>query len=524
MTTTNLAEYYDAVAFPGQPIARAQPDFLETSARLRGLHAMPAAEARVLELGCATGRNLLPLAERYPQASFVGIDNSGKQIAAAHAAAVEVGLSNVEFLKADILDLDQRQGTFDYIIAHGVYSWVDEPVRDKLLAACREHLAPEGIAYVSYKTYPGWHVHNMLRHMMLYDSRNAETPADRIARSRRLIEFLQAGLTEDNPYDSLVQGEMAVLARQGDEYLWHDHLEPFSHPVYFKQFVEHARGHGLQVAGEASLGWRPVDQLAPELEQRLATITRDALEQEQFRDIVRNRGMRQTLLCHSAVELPSRLSPEVLRGLYLAAPLRPEEPPIDLKSTGVQRFFGAAGMRVGTPLPLAKAALSHLGEAWPEYVAFDDLVAAACRRVEEATATPSPPEDVRRLSDNLLQCCLGQVVSLYAAPPSYATRATDKPLASPLARSQARATDVVANRRHEAVRLDSFDRHVLDLLDGNRDRNKLIEELAAAVAEGKLTVLEHQQPVRSYDEASRIFQAALPEALERLAKLALLVK
>jgi methyltransferase-like protein/2-polyprenyl-3-methyl-5-hydroxy-6-metoxy-1,4-benzoquinol methylase len=522
--TQALAQHYDAIPFPGLPMVRSQPEFLETVGRLRGMRPAPAARCRVLELGCAVGQNLLPLAERYPASQFLGIDGSGMQIAAAQASAAEVSLTNIEFRQLDILDVDASLGTFDYIIAHGVYSWVEPEVRDKLLAVCRDRLAPQGIAYVSYKTYPGWHTHDMLRHMMLYDSRKATSPGEKMLIGRRLLDFLQSGLTEDNPWDSLVQGEVAIVARQGDDYLWHDHLEPVSHPVYFKQFVEHAWQHKLQMCGEAALGWRTVDDLGPELEKQLAALTQDGVEQEQFRDVVRNRAMRQTLLCHTAVELPGHLSAEVLTGLYLGGPLRPEKPPIDLKSWEVEKFLGAAGLRVATPLPLAKAALLLVGEAWPGYVPFEELVNAACERVEAAGAAPPPAEEVQRLRDNLLQCCLGHVVQLYAAPPSYATQPGERPAVSPLVRARAAAGQIVANRRHEAIKLDPFDQHLVGLLDGAHTQQQIIEHLAASVAEGKLTVMEHQQPVRTYDDAVRAFQVALPEALDRLAKSALLVQ
>src|SRR5262245_44993515 len=142
-----LAQQYDAVPYPSLPVARSQPEYLETIARLRGMQPAGAEQARVLELGCASGGNLLPLAERYPNAQFLGIDRSARQIAMAQQTTRGAGLANVEFQRRDIVELDPRIGSFDYIIAHGIYSWVEAPVRDKLLALCRDCLAPQGIAY-----------------------------------------------------------------------------------------------------------------------------------------------------------------------------------------------------------------------------------------------------------------------------------------------------------------------------------------------------------------------------------------
>src|SRR5690606_24140859 len=120
--------------------------------------------------------------------------------------------------------------------AQGVYSWVDEPVRERLLATCREQLAPHGVAFVSYKTYPGWRLHDVFRHLMQYDSRLAATPAERMQKSRQVLEFFNQCFDEKRALDNLIHEELAPLAQLPDAYLWHDHLAPISHPVLFKDF------------------------------------------------------------------------------------------------------------------------------------------------------------------------------------------------------------------------------------------------------------------------------------------------
>lgn len=520
----NLVQQYDAIPFPSVPVARSQPDYLETVARLRGMQPAPAAQARVLELGCAVGQNLLPLADRYPRGSFLGIDQSAGQIGIAVQAAREAALENIEFRQQDILELDSPLETFDYIIAHAVYSWVDAPVRDKLLAVCRDHLAPQGIAYVSYKTYPGWAIHDMFRAMMLYDSRGAAASREKLSRARMFLEFLDASLTEDHPYDALVHGELAALARQSDGYLWHDHMEEFSHPVYYPEFVEHAKAHRLQPAGDAVLGIRRHDLLGEEIERQLDAITGDEVEKEMYRDVVLNRTIRQTLLCHEAVTLPKTLTPETLKGLYLEGALQPGQTEVDLCSSTGEQFSTRAGARISTPVPLVKAALLHLGEAWPDYVRYEDLVAAACARLEAAgSPTPIPSDEIERLAENLMQCCAEQVIELHSQGPSFSPRASGAPVAAPLVRVQARRGEVVANRRHELVRLEAFDRSLIELLDGSSDVSQLTEQLVVAASAGRLTVTEHQQRLQTYDDAKRAIGIALPETLTRLARTALLV-
>ena len=500
----DLARQYDALPFPSFPVARSQPEFLETIARLRGLHPTRAAEANVLELGCGLGGNLSPLAERYPQARFLGIDLSARQIAAAAETARAGGLSNVEFRQADILELGAELGTFDYVISHGVYSWVEASARDKLLAVCRRHLAPQGVAFVSYKTYPGWKLHEMFRHMMQYDSRAAASPNEKLARSRLFLQFVQESFTGNMPHEAVGRNEAELVLKQPDGYLWHDHLEECSHPVYFEDFVAHARRHELQFLGDGAHGIRGRDDLGAETERQLAALTSDAMEQEQFRDIVRNRGTRLTLLCHAAATVDEAPTAERLEGLYLEGSLRPENGTVDVRSKSLERFTTATGLRLGTPQPLAKAALLHLGEAWPDFVQLEELVAAACERLRAAGADAEPAaEDIARLKTNLLECCLGQVVSLHAEPAAFVSQPSERPMASPLARYQAESGDVVASRRHEPVRLEPFNRQVLRHLDGTLNREQLTERLVADTAEGQLVVLDQGQRLSAPADVQR---------------------
>lgn len=520
----NRAQSTDAIPFSGLPVARLQPEHLEIIARLRGMQPAAAARARVLELSCGVGQNLLPLAERYPEASFLGIDRSAGSIEAAQQAAGELALQNVELRQRDILELDSQLGTFDYIIANGVYSWVDAPVRDKLLAVCRDHLAPQGIAYVSYKTYPGWHVRDMFRAMMRYDGRDAATSSEKSARAQIFLEFLEVSLAEDHPYDKLVHGEVAELRKESSDYLWNDYLQDFSHPVYFPEFVEHAQAYSLQVAGDAAVGLGLWDSLEPEIERQLGAITEDHAQRELFRDVVRNRTARQSLLCHAAISLTGSVTPDLLKGMYLEGSLRPGRVDVDLSPSGVEQFLTAGGLHISTSQPLIKAALLHLGETWPDYVLHEDLLAAGRARIEAAGhPAPTSPDAIKRFEANLVQCCTGEVVALHSHPPSFLSHPTEAPAASPVARAQARRGELVCNRRHEVVRLDTFDRHLIELLDGTRDRSQLIAQLAAAAAEGRLIVMEHQRQVQNFEDAKRVFGIALPEALARLARSALLI-
>jgi len=143
---------YDRVPYNSQPASQTHPDHLAALATLFGLSPAPVEKCRVLELGCGNGANLIPMALTFPGSRFAGVDLAGVPIAAAQALAVELGLENIVFQQLDIMDLDPGFGEFDYIVAHGVYSWVPPAVRDKLMAICRANLAPNGVSLLSATT------------------------------------------------------------------------------------------------------------------------------------------------------------------------------------------------------------------------------------------------------------------------------------------------------------------------------------------------------------------------------------
>ncbi len=518
------AQRYDDVPYPTQPSPGSHPERLATIAAMRGMTPRDVTQARVLELGCATGENLLPMAERHPAASFLGIDFSARQVDRATRNAVEAGISNVEFRKLDIDRLPADLGTFDYIIAHDVYSLVSEPTRDKLLAACQGHLAPQGIAYVSYNTYPGWHVHDMFRALMLYEGRDANTTPERVIAARRLLNFMNDSLAAENPFTSTVKEQLGPLMARSDAQLLHEYLAEVSQPVYFRQFAAHARRHRLELAGDVSLGIRYADYLGAEAEQSLSEITTDLVQKEQFRDIVRNRATRQTLLCHRDVELARTLRPELARSMYFSAALTSETPNVSPRSSAVERFLAPNGLRISTAVPIIKAALQHLGTIWPSYASFDELVDAACALLEVPVEKRGdvPPSEVERLQENLVQCCAGGIAEMHHHRQTFVSKLSERPTVGRLARWQAARGNMLTNRWHDSVRIDEIERHVVQLLDGSRDQPQLLDALTGLAAEGRFVIVEHGRVVGA-DEARRTLGIVLPEALERLARHGLLI-
>ena len=120
MTQPNV---YDEIHYPTEGYRQTFPDRLATAGVLMGMQPPTVERCRVLELGCGSGENLLSMALSLPDSEFVGLDFAATSITRACAAAENCGVRNATFLQRDLLDSVADLGRFDYVIAHGVYSW-----------------------------------------------------------------------------------------------------------------------------------------------------------------------------------------------------------------------------------------------------------------------------------------------------------------------------------------------------------------------------------------------------------------
>ncbi|MEX2112500.1 MAG: class I SAM-dependent methyltransferase, partial [Pirellulales bacterium] len=374
------------------PLPQAQPEQLAAIARVRGMQPCAGELAAVLEIGCGSGSNLLPLAERYPRGRLLGLDVSPSKIAAAQRAAAEAGLGNVEFRCAPIASIAGE--SFDYIIAPDVYSWIDEATRDALLVLCQRNLAPQGMAYVNYNANPGWRLHDVMGALMRFEARGATTAAGQLAAGRNLLEFARATLpTGDDGYGALVVATAESILRQPDAALIRNYLQGPSHAEYYPEFEARARRHELQVLGDAGVGIRVTDFLSAADERRLESLTDDPAEKERMRDIVHNTAHRQSVLCRADVPLDFALGAWRLRNLYLEGRIETKDRPVSIDTTDSSTFVSHDGYSMTTAVPSVKAAITHLGSRWPRRIEFAALVAYVGERAA-AAGLPLSAQDV----------------------------------------------------------------------------------------------------------------------------------
>ena len=275
-------------------------------ATLFGLSPADPASCRLLELGCGDGGNLVPMAYGLPESAFTGIDLSATAIARAAAVSEALGLENVDLRRADVTALSAL-GTFDFVIAHGVYSWIAPAARDALLAACHAHLAPHGVAYVSYDVFPGGHLREITRQMLRWHLRDIDEPQERIAQARALLTAVMTAGAEGDELQQRLAWQAEWALAQGDAALYHDELAEHHEAMLFADFVAHAARHDLRFLAEADV----FEMQTGPLPEELAGV--DAIAREQYLDFFKGRMFRQTLLCHADVT-PGEPAPGVVLG------------------------------------------------------------------------------------------------------------------------------------------------------------------------------------------------------------------
>ncbi|MBW3539138.1 MAG: class I SAM-dependent methyltransferase [Planctomycetes bacterium] len=521
-TTETSGTSYDTVPYESHPYDRTHPDNLATIGRLFGMQPPDPETARVLELGCASGGNLIPLAASMPEARFLGVDLSPRQIDVGRALVAELGLSNIELERRSIAEVAGADGPFDYVICHGVYSWVPPDVQDAILRVCSESLATNGVAYVSYNTYPGWFMRGMVRRMMLYHARQFEDPQMQVKQSRALLDFLiEAGPVGDETYHALLKRELEVIKNRHDSYIFHEHLETDNEPCFFHEFIEKAGRHELAYLGEAQFSEMLAGNFSKRLDETMRRLGAGLIHAEQYLDFLRNRTFRRTLLCRNGIPLNRRLGPEHLREMYVATRLAPV--PVEQQPAAGATFQAPNGTKATVSHPLVKLALERLGSLWPDAMRFEDLLAACCRDSGSGEPAAGGPE-ANALGGALLELFARDLVELRVRPPRWAVSVDERPAAPPLARRQAREGRLVTSLKHQPVRLSDLGRHLIALLDGTNDRERLLDDLDAAVLDGRLRLEENGRPVEDAERRRKLLADLRDAQLEAFRREALLAK
>ncbi len=514
---------YDKVPYPSFLHSQTHPDRLATFATFLGMKPAPPENCRVLELGCGNGSSLLAMAYGLPQSKFVGVDLSEVQINHGNSVVTELGLKNLELKQADIMNISRETfGEFDYIIAHGVFSWVPDFVRDQILVIYREMLAKNGVGFVSYNAFPGFYFRQVTRDLMEFQTKDIETPIEKVNKGISFLKFVGEYSTSNPPYQKVMQDELEKAIEREPENIFHDDLSEQNKGYYFHEFVSAAEKHDLQFLSEAEYFSNQDINFAPKVRDFLRSFGDDVVQREQYIDFLEGRRFRQTLLVHKDVKLNRNPTGEILEKFRLASSAKAVSKTVKFASNDDEKFIGEKKTNFYMSHPLTKAVLQVLGKSWSHSLEFGEVKRLAIELLQQEKKNFDPTvEDYQTLVDIFVQLLGTGLIEFHIHEPKYTLEVNEKPLASALARWQAKKSESVFSLRYQNLKIeDDLGRNLIILLDGTRDLNDLTKEIKSLI-EKKVIATKFPNHVEKLKFLSNL-PNMLKDNLQEMARLALL--
>jgi ubiquinone/menaquinone biosynthesis C-methylase UbiE len=434
---------YDVVDYPTAIFAHTHPDRLGAIAHLHDIHAAAPGTAKVLEVACGDAMNLLAMAVAAPEARFTGFDIASTVIERGRSRAAAAGLGNVQLEVRDLVEAARGlEGTFDYIIAHGLYAWVSEAEREALFALIGRVLAPAGIAFVSYNTLPGGYFRMAIRDLMRHFIPTDADPTTALRTARAVLRQFAEPQSDDGPDMAGYRYQAERVQDQADGLLFHDELGAQYHPQHHSAVCAAAQGVGLIYLADG--GRRRFDDgFLPEGIAPGADVNAQIVSLAQQRDLIELRYFRHSLFVRAEIQPRRILEPSAARGLWASARY----------ARNGEGWCGEGGFAFAVKDAALQAALERLADAMPARVPVADLSL-----------------DDGRLS-SLLRMFDLRYIQLHTSPTPFATSAPERPAVSTLARSMIdEGLDMVCTMDHVGVRIeDPAFRLFLSGLDGSRD-------------------------------------------------------
>ncbi len=481
-TMPETSTAYDSLPYPSYTFPQTHPDRLSVLGKLSGVDTANPEDCRVLELGCGDGTNLISAGYSLPQSDFVGIDLSGVHISKGIGMTQKLGIENVNLLHADIAHIDLTElGKFDFIVAHGLFSWVPAPIRKCLLEIFKNCLEPNGIGYLSYNAYPGCHLRKISSGIMKFGAGAAAGPSEKVEKGINMLRLVGRAAEKDSLYQRLLEIELEQIVDRSPQNVFHDDLAEINQPFYFHEFVQLIEEVGMQFVSESdpkASNIRRFDNNA----QELLSSFEDRIRREQIIDLITCRRFRSSLICRDNIVLAHSRSESVIREkLFISANLRPEMPTSEIDGPAPMKFIGANDVSVESNQPLMKAVLSTLGESVVRGSRFEDLISTASSIVSPEYLTD---DAIGLCTAYLLQMFEGGLVTLRNYQPNAAMSPGKFPTASRFARFQIEdgSQSVTMLTGANLTPENDASRLLISLLDGSRTRDDLIKEMKASIA------------------------------------------
>lgn len=511
---------YDVVPYESYPYPMTHPTHLKTIATIFGVETPDLNKARVLELGCAGGGNLMPLAVDYPDAEFVGIDLSKEQIDRGNEHVNAMGIKNLTLEHLDISKFDESRGKFDYIICHGVFSWVPDEVADKILEICEKQLTETGVAIISYNVLPGWASVRSVRDMLLFHTARFKAPEDKVKQARLLLQFMTENTPKNSPYQSILENEKNILGRTNSDYILHEYLEDVNKQYYFHEFMSMALKHNLQYLGDSNLSSMYAGNMPKDAAEKLRAVN-NIIEQEQYMDYIRNRRFRYTILTHKDREIVRKIDTSVIFDLFVSSEFQPQgaisndnakvqfvrpaqkQAPITISDAGTKAVFAKLAEAKGKPCkigPIAEEVAKEFG------LDLDTLK--------------------NSLASNVLRLVLNGLLRLSHEEPNWTSELTDTPEVYSLARYQGSLDKQtwVTNTNRRRIRINRMSGEILSYADGSTTTEQIIEKLEKFMEEKELKIMNDGKEVTDPEVRRKSVETLVSNTLKDAANKGLLVK
>lgn len=444
----------------------------------------------VTELGCGDGTNLTILAFYHPYATFVGVDNSDAELELAYNGVKFLQLQNIQFICKDVCDLEPASmKESDYIIAHGLYSWVPDDVRHAILSFCAHNLQDEGLAYISYNAQPGWSTRNLIRETLLRSQLVQTAPLEEKGQMaidvvRQLLEDLPA---RDYVSAVLLADELERVINAKPWYVFHEYLTEVNDGFWLTDFVKKARFHGLEYVTDAQF-CRPEGQVPATLKESLSNRNFDPVEQEETADLLCNRYFRASILCRADAPQNKTSRRKLMEEVYIATSLQAQSDPLDLTDGVTERFSSLAGHEITLDRAITKAAILVLSTQWPRGIQLADLYQQATKLLTSHSC--KVPVDARSLlTDEVATLFEAGQINLRVEEPVYDTHIPEYPKIHALARFEIEHREALSTPFHLPLPLDPKAMAVVRAMDGSRSRTELRGEFGDDLVEQTLNTV-----------------------------------
>ncbi|CAM3184223.1 methyltransferase regulatory domain-containing protein [Streptobacillus ratti] len=309
-----LEKSYDSIPYISKSFKKCQPLYLKTIMKMLSFETTDLNKMKVLEIGCSFGGNIIPIAISNPDSEIIGLDLSKVQIDEGNEIIEKIGLKNIKLYHKNILEYNNEFGKFDYIICHGVFSWVPDEVKEAILKVVKSSLTENGVAVISYNTYPGWKRIDIARDLMLFSIENLNdrlvnvNDQDKVEIGKSAIRFYLNNSIVDENMKSVLEN---VLDKDS-HYLYHEYFEKYNDPMYFYEFYKMLGKYDLIHVVDSSMS-NSYPNFSQEIKNAINNeCGENRIAKEQYYDFLRNTQFRTSIITHRENSDKINLTDEIL--------------------------------------------------------------------------------------------------------------------------------------------------------------------------------------------------------------------